>query len=201
MNPVPDLSQRTRRYWMIDGLPELLIGSIFLFTGLAQLAPLVAPANIAGWANLLLPLVLLPLILLGRRILHALKMRITYPRTGYVAYHQPPRWQRALGGLAGIGVGIALANLTFNAQLAAAMMPALTGFTLAAGLGYLGAYLGMRRFYALAAFVAALGLLMYWMPIDGFLGASLVIAAAGVWMLIAGSVTLYHYLQHTQIEA
>ncbi len=149
----------------------------------------------------MLPLALIPLILLGRRILHALKMRITYPRTGYVAYRQPPRWQRALGGLAGIGVGIALVNLTFNVQLAVAVMPALTGFTLAAGLGYLGAYLGMRHCYALAAFVATVGILMDWMPIDGFLGASLVIAAAGAWMLIAGSVTLYHYLQHTQIEA
>lgn len=201
MNPVPDLSQRTRRYWMIDGLPELLIGSIFLFTGLVQLVPLVAPANIAGWANLLLPLALIPLILLGRRILHALKMRITYPRTGYVAYRQPPRWQRALGGLAGIGVGIALANLTFNVQLAEEWIPMLMGAILAAGLGYLGTYLGMRRFYALAAFVAAVGLLMYWMPIDGFLGASLVITAAGAWMLIAGGITLYHYLQHSQIEA
>ncbi|WP_298404636.1 hypothetical protein [uncultured Chloroflexus sp.] len=47
MNPVPDLSQRTRRYWMIDGLPELLIGSIFLFTGSVQLILLSAPANIA----------------------------------------------------------------------------------------------------------------------------------------------------------
>ncbi|WP_322495269.1 hypothetical protein [Chloroflexus sp.] len=103
--------------------------------------------------------------------------------------------------MAGIGVGIALVNLTFNVQLAVAVMPALTGFTLAAGLGYLGAYLGMRRCYALAAFVATVGILMDWMPIDGFLGASLVIAAAGAWMLIAGSVTLYHYLQHTQIEA
>ncbi|MCS6887821.1 MAG: hypothetical protein NZQ09_06370 [Chloroflexus sp.] len=41
MQPIPDLTRRTRRYWMIDGLAELMIGSIFLLTGVAQLAPLV----------------------------------------------------------------------------------------------------------------------------------------------------------------
>lgn len=185
---------------MIDGLPELLIGSIFLFTGSVQLVLSAVPANIAAWANLLLPLALIPLILSGRTILHALKIRITYPRTGYVAYRQPPRWQRALGGLVGIGVGIALANLTFNVQLAEAWMPVLMGATLAAGLSYLGAYLGMRRFYALAAFVATLGIFMHRTPMNGFLGATLVIATAGAWMLISGSVTLYRYLKHTSIE-
>ncbi|RMD73022.1 MAG: hypothetical protein D6823_14075 [Chloroflexi bacterium] len=199
MLPQLDMHQRIRRYWMIDGLPELLIGSIFLLTGLFQLAPLVMPAGSAGWANLLLPCTMIPAILWGRRLLHALKMRITYPRTGYVSYRQPKRWQYALGGLVGIGIGIALATPVQN-QIAATWVPVLTGMTLAVGIGYYGVYLGMRRFYVLAVFVAVIGMLMHRLPIDPFLGTSLEIVTVGVWMLLSGSITLYRYLQHTQTE-
>ncbi|MCX7860920.1 MAG: hypothetical protein N2385_12565 [Chloroflexus sp.] len=200
MQPIPDLTRRTRRYWMIDGLAELMIGSIFLLTGVAQLAPLVVPAAIAGWVNLLLPLALILAILFSRQILHTLKARLTYPRTGYVAYRQPRLWQHVLGGLVGLGVGIALVNLTFDVRLATAWMPVIIGVTLAGGMTYLGAYLDLPRFYALAMFIASVGLLIHWLAFDGFLGASLVIIAAGAWMLVAGGITLYRYLQRTHVE-
>ncbi|MGB9737939.1 hypothetical protein [Chloroflexus sp.] len=194
------MDQRIRRYWLIDGLPELLIGSIFLLTGLIQLIALVTPVGIAGWANLLLPCMMIPAMLWGRRFLHTLKMHITYPRTGYVSYRQPQLWQKALGGLVGIGTGIVLTTWV-QTQIVATWLPVLTGMTLAAGIGYFGVYLGMRRFYVLAVFIAVSSMLMDWLPIDPFLATSLVITTVGVWILVSGSITLYRYLRYTQTES
>lgn len=200
MNTGSDLPRRTRRYWMVDGLPELLMGSLFLLAGVLQLVSLLAPSNIAGFAMLLVPLLMMVGTLFGRRVLHAVKARLTYPRTGYVEYPQPKRWQQVLGGLLGFGLGMALTALLFTVQFSATWIPVITGFTLALGMVYLGFYMGLTRFYILAVFASILGILLQFLRVDGFLGASSVMALMGVWLLIAGGITLYRYLQRTQAQ-
>lgn len=193
-------ARRTRRYWMVDGLAELVMGSFFLLGGVLQLVSFVAPSNIRGFATILIPLLMMFGILVSRFGLHKVKARLTYPRSGYVEYRQPKRWQQMLGVLVGFGVGFALMPLLFNVQFSAAWLPIISGVAFALLMVGMGFYMGTARFYTLALFTSVLGILLYFLRINGFLGASLVIALTGVWLLVAGGITLRRYLQQTQVE-
>lgn len=90
--------QRALRYWVEDGIPDLYIGSLLLlFVGLRLLARWAdahrqATLTAAGLFGSLA--VILAGSLWGRFIIDAVKQRVTYPRTGYVAYAPPSREER-----------------------------------------------------------------------------------------------------------
>lgn len=193
-----NFARRTRGYWMVDGLPELIMGSFFLLFSILQTLLLVAPPNISGFVALLIPVLMVVCTLVSRFTLQKMKARLTYPRTGYVEYPKPKRWQQMLGAVIGFGIGLASMALLVNTQFSSAWLPLITGFTLAFAMIYLGFYMGTARFYLLAAFASALSICLSLLQIDGFLGASLVLAFAGVWLLVSGGVTLRRYLQRTQ---
>jgi len=92
----PSYGRRAASYWFIDGLPELLFGlATAVFSGLALFFCLNAPArwmpsgSIRPDACIFFGGLAL-YCYMERRILDALKSRVTYPRTGYVA---PPEEQ------------------------------------------------------------------------------------------------------------
>jgi hypothetical protein len=81
--------RRAAAYWFVDGLAEILFGLFFLIPSALALA-----SKEFRWQNWWIRSVMIALALLGyaiwflhRRILHFLKVRITYPRTGYA---RPP---------------------------------------------------------------------------------------------------------------
>ncbi len=91
--------RRALQYWAEDGVPDVYAGLLFLlFAGLrllAQWADLRQQATLRAMAFFGSMAVLLAGALLGRFIIHAVKQRVTYPRTGYVAYTTPsPRERR-----------------------------------------------------------------------------------------------------------
>jgi hypothetical protein len=81
--------ERARRYWYEDGFAELLVGGFLLLvgtTGLVRRLDL-SPAltDLLNGARIAL---VLACALAVRGVVRALKERVTYPRTGYVAYRR-----------------------------------------------------------------------------------------------------------------
>jgi len=87
-----DVEQRVKRYWYVDGFGELVGGGGMCLI----LAIYFAAQQYFGDNSLLGSLLQVSLffVLVGgmlfvRRLINAAKLRVTYPRTGYVEYAQP----------------------------------------------------------------------------------------------------------------
>lgn len=90
-----DIGRRPARYWHIDGLPELMVGSLWVVWGAAWLAGQAVPRDWRWTAYWLV----MPAVLAGSGFAlnwatRRLKERISMPRTGYVAWKEPDRAAR-----------------------------------------------------------------------------------------------------------
>ena len=106
-----ELARRPAQYWTIDGLPELMLGALWVVWGGAWLVGETLPHDwrwTAYW--LIVPPVLALSGLAITWITRRLKERITFPRAGYVQWREPDRRTRL-----GVGAGIALAAVLLAA--------------------------------------------------------------------------------------
>lgn len=91
---VDAVTQRAQRYWIEDGLVEIMLGLLFLLMGAGSLARLALPR----WLSL--DLLTSALTVVGALGLtwgfKKLKEQISFPRCGYVALPQPTRMSRAV---------------------------------------------------------------------------------------------------------
>jgi hypothetical protein len=199
MNEEPShFKRRAMQYWFNDGLGELLIGAIFLGLGLIFYGITVLSSR--SPLAYLLGLGLIPLILGGflfaRRMLSALKERVTFPRTGYVSYLRPPRKQRYLLPVAILAI-LLLANLVnAAAPNPRDLSPLLDGLVLAALLLLIGQ--GLWRFFLLAGLSFLTGLGLYLLRLEGYPAHSAFYALAGLALLVSGGLTLWRYLYSTR---
>ena len=87
-NHLTDVEQRIKRYWYTDGIGELIGGAMFIlmgiYFGLQEL--LGQNSMLGGILQASLALVMIAGIYISRRLISALKTRLTYPRTGFVEY-------------------------------------------------------------------------------------------------------------------
>jgi hypothetical protein len=110
------IARRPARYWTIDGLPELMLGLLWMTWGGAWLAGQRLPHDwrwTAYW--LVLPPALAAAALALNRITRRLKERVTFPRAGYVAWKAPER-----SAARGIAVAIVVAAIILAAATTAA---------------------------------------------------------------------------------
>ncbi len=90
-----DIARRPQRYWNVDGLPELMMGLLWIVWGGAWLLGERIPRG--GVYNAFWMFVPALLALSGFAVAwatRALKARITFPRAGYVAWQPPTRSAR-----------------------------------------------------------------------------------------------------------
>src|SRR5512145_1650276 len=90
-----DLERRSLKSWNEDGLPELIMGLLWMLWGGSWLVGNALPRGAvwnAFWmfTPALLALSGMAAVWATKRI----KARVTFPRTGYVAWKQPTRGQR-----------------------------------------------------------------------------------------------------------
>jgi hypothetical protein len=105
-----DVEQRVRRYWYADGFGELVGGGgMCLILAIYFAAQQYVGDNslIGGLLQASLALVLIGGFILVRRLINAVKTRVTYPRTGYVEYSEPRN--KATAGILSAVVGMLLA--------------------------------------------------------------------------------------------
>jgi len=197
---IDGIMRKTRQYWYEDGLSELLGGLFFLAVGLLLLADWATPAG-ARWKWLWTPsfmILTIVAILLGRPVINRLKERITYPRTGYVAYRHPPRAVRTrravLAGSVGAVVSLALVAVMAYRQEFGRVAPLLLGFGVALLLMRFGAYTGLPRFFVLAAWSLTSGMALALLSPSMSFTIGLYYALLGLALGIAGGYTLRRYL-------
>ena len=198
-DPIKSSEQRTQRYWYIDGLTELGFGFVCLL--LAGYFFLQATLPDASPASQYLNLALMAFIFFSsyafRYAVRKVKERITSPRTGYVAYRRTPHHKRlALIAAALFSAGIFAAVLSFFILGGQDQwMAAVSGLIIAAIWAILGYRLIILRFFALAGFSLAAGLLASLIHLDQEMGLVVYYGLFSLAMLVSGGLTLQSYLR------
>jgi hypothetical protein len=199
-----DAAARTRRYWFVDGLSEMVGGgTILIIAVLNYFLERVGQQTWAALATLVFAALVVAALVGARWLIVRLKERITYPRTGYVAYRVPSAPQRRrrslIAGVAAglLGAGSALAGLVLQANvfyIGVGLLVALVTL-------YKGGQYGLVRFYLLAGVAVLLGWLIGVLNLA--MDAALLVFLGGLafsWM-IAGAITLARYLHGTRAQA
>lgn len=192
--------RRTWRYWYEDGLAEMALGCMFVALGLSFFVESVLPQGPwrAAWGMLAPLTAVVGTALLGNRAVKAVKARITYPRTGYVAYRRERRGRNwATRITLGFAVGALVGALAALPSLKV-WVPAISGLIMGGVWTYLGQRLDLPRFYLLAAAAAILGTLVSLGGFDDLSAGALYYAGFGVLVVVWGSATLCAYLRSTQ---
>lgn len=193
---------RPQRYWYVDGLAEMAGGAvIFLLGALYAIAGLLPQGLARGFLlGIGQPMIILGAAWLTRSMVRSLKERLTYPRTGYVQYQQPTgskRWARILL-VAFVACTISVLTVLLGHGLPESILPFFTGAMLALAIGYLGARIGLRRFYAVAAFSLILGALISWQNPPAPWPYALLFGLEGLAWMACGALVLAHYLRTTR---
>lgn len=199
---INETMKQTRRYWYIDGISEMAAGFILmLIGGFFAIVPLISSDNARIWVLAIgQPALIILSIFFGSRVVHSVKERVTYPRTGYVAFRkkdQKRRWGRIVFAMmlsASLGL---LFSLLFN-LIPDRWIPTIAAGVMSMFLLVIAYNLGLLRFVALAVYTLGVGLLVsWWMPPEPY-DLAMMMALCGAGVLVSGLLALRHYLAHTQ---
>lgn len=204
-NQINQTIRKTWSYWYIDGLTEiaggviiLLIAALYSVLALPVMRPIAALAIGVGQ-----PAIILAGALAANRIVGHYKARLTYPRTGYVAYPKRSpkrRWLAAiLSAVISIGVIIALGWVLPHTGMG--IIPIMTGFFIFLFLAFMGWRFGVTRFYIVGALTLAAGLVSAWLNLPETLSTVPLLTVFGLGWLISGLITLRSYLSSTRPAA
>jgi len=183
-----DLARRPVRYWNVDGLPELMVGLLWIVWGGAWILGQQVPRD-WRWAAywLLMPAVLAAGGFAANWATRRLKERVTFPRTGYVEWKAPDRGTRIGAAAVALLAALALVVMVLTGDPRPAGQMATPVIAVMLGLGFV--VLSVRQhapyYLALGAVVLALGIALGWThggwsSVDWmFLGLGLVLAAVG----------------------
>ena len=199
-NNLDQTIQRTRQYWYVDGLAEIAFGGLCLFLGLYFFAKatLSSGSPIGFFLDIGFVLLVVGYGVLAGRILKALKMRLTYPRTGYVSYPRSKGKRRRTTFIIGIIIG-ALLGLTFvTAPASSNWIPAINGLIVGGAWLFVANKIGLPRFYAMALLSALLGIGISIAGLGDMLGLAVYYLATSLIILLCGGFALYIYLRDTK---
>lgn len=202
-DPVKEIERRTQRYWYQDGIWEIAFGLAYLvLSGFFFLVRARSWEGSMGWVLLLVQAVLFVGIfsLMGPAV-RLLKERITYPRTGYVAYRKPAgrtRLNRAVraGIIAAVTGGVVA--VAAAAQSAVNMLPLIVGIVMSIGIFYIGYRFKLLRLYAVGVLTIILGTVLAVLSISEDLLAPYFFGGMGLLMMTSGTLTLLMYLRSTR---
>jgi hypothetical protein len=198
-NEIDRVQQRVRRYWYEDGLTEIVVGGIFVLLALLFFGEGLAPAGVLppSFSAFAFPVLLIVLMVVARPVLAAAKGRLTYPRTGYVAYPRKGPRGRLITGVVG-GVLAALIVILLSALSSPFNWPTLLqGVAIGAFLLYMAHTMALPRFYVLALISAFAGAGAAFSGLGETLGSAAQFATIGVALIVSGSLILRAYLSGT----
>ena len=198
MVDIEKIEKRTVQSFYDDGLFEIALGFIFLVFGGYIFGQTIVPEGspLNAVFSVLFVLVIVSSGFLVNRIVRFLKRRITYPRTGYVAYkkREPSPKRRLAAGIVG-GVIAALFTLLAIAPSVKALLPALNGLLVAFAVLLFANKVGLIRFYILSAASAVIGIAVTAAGIGDSKGISLYWGLFGAGLIVSGLATLVVYLR------
>lgn len=195
--------QQAYQYWYEDGLSEILVGVLFLLIGLLLTLQGYLPPHPLWTA---LSALALPLLIVGgvyafRWLTRRLKERITYPRTGYVAYRRERSRRRWLWNAVVVaGMGIIVALLMLSAPASLAWLPLIQGLIVGAFFLWIAHQMALVRFYGFALASVSIGAAAAWGRVADPFDTALYYAGMGVLLIFVGAVVLGNYLRRSQTE-
>lgn len=194
-----DVERRVRRYWFTDGLGELIGGGMFILMGIyfGLQEYLGQNSMLGGILQVSLVLVLVGGMYVSRRLINALKARVTYPRTGYVEYQVDDRNLRSRRiWVAVLALAISALTMVFvNLFQFFDAIVAVTGVAVGLILITLRAKAsGMARFYVLGAISIVLGLALSISKLPDGYSLGYFYGLMGLSFLLSGGLTLQRYL-------
>lgn len=195
---INQLMQRTERYWYEDGFQDMAFGGFLLGIALLFGVQAITPAGSPLWLvwGLGSPLLLIGGALLVSKVVRRLKERVTYPRTGYVAYqraHGKVRWIRASLAFvisAGIAAGIIVLQKNWLS------LTVILGFVYLATFSFLAFRFGLRRYVFMAFWCLALGLGLASLSLKSDIAGAMYHVGAGAALMVAGWFTWRQYDQN-----
>ncbi len=203
-NEIRDLERRTRQYLYEDGFIEIAAGIFFLLLGGYFYASdsLPAASHLKSWLDASMVLVVLAGVFLVGRLVRFLKFRVTYPRTGYVAYKKKEATplRRAAAAVNGAIIAAAFTVLIAVSPSVREGLPALNGLLGALACYFFARRTGVTRFHILAAASAIIGVAIALAGIGDIKGVSLYYAVLGGALIISGLVAFSLYLRRSRQE-
>lgn len=205
-NDFSDVERRVRRYWYTDGIGELIGGGMFILMGvyfaLQQL--LGQNSTLGGILQAGLILVLIGGMYVSRRLINALKTRVTYPRTGYVEYQVDERNMKRRR----IGVAVLAFVISALTMVIVRLFESFDSIVLVTGVavGLMLVFLraksaGLARFYVLGAVSVLLGLLLSVSKLPNGYSLGLFYGLMGMCFMLSGGLTLHRYLEQNPLPA
>jgi hypothetical protein len=205
-NNFTEVEQRVKRYWYVDGLGELAGGGMIFLTGLYFAGHGLLPENSLARAILdsSLAILLVGGALATRWFVNLLKMRLTYPRTGYVEYPVSHK-DTLLGRLMTGGIAIMVSALLMIVGRRVGSFNWLPGFTgLLFGIIFIvirGRVSGLGRFYLLGIFCVVLGIGLSFSGLATGFSLGIFYGLTGAVSMLSGGLTLRHYLHTNPLPA
>jgi hypothetical protein len=194
-----DLARRPQQYWDVDGLPELMMGLLWMLWGGALLFGTALPRDSRrGVYWVIVPAVLVLSGFASNWATKKLKARLTFPRTGYVEWKQPGGGARWGGAIFALLTAVILAAAIFSMkntdrteQMAAPVI------TVIMSLAFVVASIRQRapHYLALAAVAAALALALGSMR-AGFESLNWVFVLLGVASAAVGGLRLALFVRN-----
>lgn len=200
---IDKIMRKTWSSWYIDGLVEIATGAVVLImllfyqvVGTLQKGDLTSIVMGIGQ-----PMILLLVLIIAGKVVKTLKLRITFPRTGYVEYSRstPKRNISAFIIAAIISLGLVIVSPTILQVVGDNFLPVISAFFISLCLAVFGWRSNVGRFYILAVIVLSTGGVIAWLRIPEYLGYPLLLTVLGLGLMISGTVTLKYFLNHTQL--
>ena len=195
---------RAIQYWYVDGTYEIGFGLLCLIlTAYFYIEKQVEGTWLSAVVDGSLILVFIGGGALVNWLTHKWKERVTYPRTGYVAYRREGRMKRglriALGLVVGGLMGAVVAVLVTRPFEDFDVMPLVSGLLMGIVLAILAWRTSLPRLYLLAACSILAGLGLAFTRLGNYTGLSIFYAALGGAMILSGLVTLVIYLRQNPV--
>jgi hypothetical protein len=211
-NKIQETQKRLTKYDYVDGTPDLAFGGLCLLMTISYAIFAAFP----GLSNSTFSAIIVWVVFCGGGFLigwlpQRLKERVTYPRTGYVAYRRQGRpiktwvrWTIWIGVplLSVILLAIGFLNRSkFPAQsqdTALYLNPGLMGFFFSGIFAFIGWKIALPRYYVTAAAVFLISAVFLVRGTTGNLGLALLSGAMSLILFTSGGVTLWKYLRNTR---
>lgn len=201
-----DVEQRVKRYWFSDGIGELAGGGMFLLLGAYFGIPQFLGDNnlLSGILQSSLVLVLIGGIFGVRWLVTLLKIRLTYPRTGYVEYRVDRKNALRIRTLAmafAMVMAFLMVLLARSIQIVDSTV-LVTGIVVGVVFILLrGKSFGVQRFYILGAISVVIGTVLSFSDLPNGYSLAAFYGLMGLVVMISGGWVLFRYLKENPLPA
>ncbi len=201
-NELDEKQLRARQYWYVDGTYEFNMAGIFLLLmGYFILLTKFEGTKFGAILSIAMILVFIGGMYLINRLIRLLKMNITFPRTGFVAYQRESQEKRKkrlfwVGGFSALLSALIIVLINHSSD-SLNWVPGFVGLMMAVASSIFGVRMRIVRFYWIAALSVGIGVATMFFPADQNMGLAFYYGIMGVVLLVIGGVVLSTYLRST----